>query len=249
MGGRGDVRRRGQVAAAVVVAVALFMSALGITSAWAEAGAGLPAYEGTQFPVIHSAADPEAYSWRVELGPRQTLRSASETEAVVEYPDGTIAFRIHAQKAHDADGTNVPTTIEVSEGDVITVIVHHREAPYAYPVMEGEGWILTYEEPVIVKGPPDEKELEEARRRVESANPAAEISPLPVASATCVVPSLEGLSLRAARLRLHAAHCSIGRIHLAAATTAGKGKVVKQFRAVGTELGAGAPVAVKLGSR
>jgi hypothetical protein len=49
-------------------------------------------------------------------------------------------------------------------------------------------------------------------------------------------------------VRLRAAHCAIGQVHLAAGATAGKGKVVKQFRAAGTDLAAGTPVAVKLGS-
>lgn len=242
-------RRR---AAAVAVATALVMSLLGATSAWADPGGGnLPTYEGIQIPAaIKSAADPEAYSWRVSLDPTQSLRAVSETEAVVEYPSGLIAFQIHAQPAHDLEGTNVPTTLEVSGGDVLTVIVHHREGSYVYPVTAGEGWTETYQEPVIVKGPPDETELEEARRRLEAANPPAVIPPTPLPpSSTCVVPTLQGLSLRAAKLRLHAAHCSIGEVHRAAGATASNGKVVKQFRAAGTELGAGSPVAVKLGSR
>lgn len=231
--------------------MALLVSVLGVTSACAETGGGgtLPTYEGTQFPVIYSAADPEAYSWRVELGPRQSLRWVSETEAVVEYPDGTVAFTIHPEKAHDFEGTNVPTTLEVSEGEVLTVTVHHREGSYVYPVTAGEGWTATYKEPVIVKGPPDEKELEEARRRTEEANLAAVIAPVGVPTVSCEVPAIQGFSLKAAKARLRAAHCSIGRVHLATGAGAGKGTVVKQFRAAGTELGAGAPVAVKLGSR
>lgn len=234
--------------AAVAVVTALLMSVLGATSAWAEAGGGgLPTYEGMQFPVIHSAADPEAYSWRVELGPRQTLRSVSETEAAVEYPDGTTAFTITADKAHDLEGTDVPTTLEVSEGDVITVVVHHREGSYVYPVSPGEPWVIILEG-TIVTDPLPEGLLQETERVIIEANPPAVIRPMPVpAAAPCNVPALEDLSLKAARARLHAAHCSIGRVHFAAGATAGKGKVVKQFRAVGTELGAGAPVAVKLG--
>jgi beta-lactam-binding protein with PASTA domain len=63
------------------------------------------------------------------------------------------------------------------------------------------------------------------------------------------VPSLHGLGLRSAKSSLRTANCAIGQVHLAKGATAGKGKVVKQFRAAGTELAAGAPVAVKLGSR
>jgi PASTA domain len=63
------------------------------------------------------------------------------------------------------------------------------------------------------------------------------------------VPTLRGYSLRGAMNRLRVAHCGIGAIHLAAGATAGKGTVVKQFHPAGTNLEAGAPVAVKLGSR
>lgn len=65
--------------------------------------------------------------------------------------------------------------------------------------------------------------------------------------ATCAVPSLRGLGLRAAKARLRADHCAIGQVHLARGTTKGKGRVVKQFRGAGTQLAAGARVAVKLG--
>jgi hypothetical protein len=43
--------------------------------------------------------------------------------------------------------------------------------------------------------------------------------------------------------------CGVGGVHLARGATRGKGKVVKQFRAAGTELTAGTPVAIKLGGR
>ena len=77
--------------------------------------------------------------------------------------------------------------------------------------------------------------------------PPAPLEPAPAAPIPCTVPALHGLSLHAAKARLRAAHCAIGQVRLAAGATAGKGKVVKQFRAAGTELAAGAPVAVKLG--
>jgi hypothetical protein len=233
---------------AIAAATVLLTSALGATSASAGSSGGeaLPTYDGRQFPAIKGAADPESYSWRVDLGPRQTLRSSSDTEAVVEYTDGTTAFIIHAEKAHDFEGADVPTTLEVSEEDALTVVVHHLEGSYVYPVTAGEGWTGTYET-TIIKGPPDEKEIEEARRRIEEANEPAEILPVPEPTVPCEVPALQDLSLAAAKARLRAAHCSVGRVHLAAGATAGKGKVVKQFRAAGTELPAKAPVAVKLG--
>jgi beta-lactam-binding protein with PASTA domain len=90
-----------------------------------------------------------------------------------------------------------------------------------------------------------ENPFAESERKIIEANPAATLEPLPIP--TCKVPSLDGYSLRGAKNRLRAAHCGIGAVHLATGATLGKGKVVKQFHAAGTELAAGAPVAVKLG--
>jgi hypothetical protein len=238
----------------VAFALALVVGAGGASSARAESGGDLPIYTGFEFPVIESAADPEDYSWRVELRNGQTLRSISPTEAEVDYASGHLAYEIDAEKASDANGTAVPTTLEVTEGDVITFVVHHREAAYRYPVVEGEGWSGGWREPTIIKGPPDEteiREMEEARRRAEEAERAAAVSATtaPSPSVICTVPALHDLSLAAAKSRLRGAHCGVGQVHLGAGATAGKGKVVRQFRDAGTELAAGTPVAVKLGVR
>jgi hypothetical protein len=114
------------------------------------------------------------------------------------------------------------------------VIVRHREVAYDYPVTPGAGWAGGFHTTTI--------ELTEPR-------PSSPEAPPPPAPILCTVPALRGLSLRAAKRRLRSAHCGIGQVHLAAGATAGAGKVVKQFRAAGTELAAGAPVAVKLGPR
>ena len=49
--------------------------------------------------------------------------------------------------AHDAVGKSVPTTLEVSPPNVVTLTVHHRAgnpaaggAPFTYPIFEGSGW-------------------------------------------------------------------------------------------------------------
>jgi hypothetical protein len=220
--------------------------ALGASPAAAEpSGEPLPTYDGDlTFPAIESLADPGEYCWRVEFhDPGDTLQSISDTEAAVVHESGVVGMVITTEKAHDAHGTEVPTTLEVSEGDVLTLVVHHREGAYIYPVQAGEGF--PWSDPTIVTGPPDEAELAAAKRRVEEANPPAPTLPPPTVS--CTVPALRGLSLRGAKLRLRAAHCGIGQVHLAGDATAGTGKVVKQFHLAGTELPAGAPVAVKLG--
>ena len=123
----------------------------------------------------------------------------------------------------------------------MTFIVHHRAgnpaaggAPFAYPITMGEGWAGGYHSVGYEMNEP--------------AKPPAPTPPAPAAP-TCAVPSLHGLSLKSAKARLRSADCSIGPVRLAPGASAGKGEVVKQFRTAGTELAAGTPVAVKLGSR
>jgi hypothetical protein len=219
----------------------------------AETGGGgeLPVYDGLMlFPPIQSAAEPEDFSWRVELSPGESLRLVSETEAAVDHEDGTRDFGITAEGARDAAATAVPTSLEVS-GDVVTLVVHHREAAYEYPVSDAFSWILISDES-IVPLPLPAGEFERLENLIRQANPAATpVQPNFAAGrrASCEVPSLQGLGLHAARAQLRGAHCAIGQVHLAPGATAAKGKVVKQFRAAGTQLAAGAPVAVKLESR
>jgi hypothetical protein len=238
----------------ICAAIASLVVAVAPAAAESGGAAELPVYDGIGFPAIKGPGDPEEYSWRVELGPRQTLVGVDETEAEVRYEDGLVAFTISSGPAHDANGATVPTTLLVSPGDVLTFIVHHQDgnpaaggAPFDYPVTAGFGWEGDYSTE-IVKGPPDEKEIaeelalaEEIRRAEQLVRDANQAAP------TCKVPSLGGFGLVAAKARLRGAHCAIGKVHLAAGASAGKGKVVKQFRAAGTELAAGAPVAVKLG--
>lgn len=169
------------------------------------------------------------------------MRQVDEHEVAVEYSGHVVAFTITAPLEHDAVGANVPTTLELTGKDVVTFFVHHRAgnpeadgAPFVYPISGGKGWAGGFFIGVVEMNEPQSPK----------AQPSA-IEPLP----GCVVPSLHGSSLRAAKARLRAAHCSMGQVHLAAGATAGKGKVVKQFRAAGAELAPGTAVAIKLGSR
>jgi PASTA domain len=193
---------------------------------------------------------PEEYPFRIDLGEEQFLEQVSPTEVDADYPGHSRAFAITAEPAHDAVGAAVPTTLELTARDIVTLTIHHREgnpaaawASFVYPISGGAGWAGGFRTIVV----PMENPFAEAERKIIEANPAATLEPLPVP--TCKVPSLDGYSLRGAKNRLRAAHCGIGAVHLAAAATAGKGKVVKQFHSAGTELAAGAPVAVKLGVR
>jgi hypothetical protein len=201
-----------------------------------------------QFPEITGPEAAEEYPFRVDLGGERFLEQASPTEVDVYYPGHLPAVAIKATEAHDADGATVPTTLELTAGDVVTLTVHHREgnpaaaaAPFDYPVVDGAGWPGGFQTVTV----PLENSLAELERKIIEANPAATLEPLPVP--TCKVPTLRGYSLRGAKNRLRAAHCGVGAVRLATGATVGKGKVVKQFHSPGTELAAGAPVAVKLG--
>ena len=233
---------------AVLVCVVL----VGQASATADP---LPVYGGLlAFPTIKSSADPERYSWRVALSPGQELRPIDEETAGVYYEDGTVAMVISAEPAHDANGAAVPTDISISEGEVVTLTVHHRAgnpatagASFAYPVSAGAGWEGGFST-VIVTGPKDETELREERearevreeRETLEAAERAERELAPI----CVVPRLKGGSVKASRLKLRAAGCDLGEIRGARSKTA---KVVRQYPEPGAARTAGAEVAVKLG--
>jgi hypothetical protein len=192
------------------------------------------------FPDIKGPEAPEEYPVRWDqMSPELSMRQVDDQEVVVEYPDGLTAWTIEAELAHDKDGATVPTTVKLTEGDIVTLIVHYRagnpaagHAPFVFPIVGGKGWEGGWFTGMV--------EMNEAKPPV--TQPTSPSVP------TCEVPSLHGLSLRAAKSRLRGAHCAIGQVRLAAGATTGKGKVVKQFHAAGTQLAAWAPVAVKLGS-
>jgi hypothetical protein len=226
-----------------------------VGQASATADSPLPVYDGLMaFPTIKSSADPEQYSWRIELGPGQELRPIDGATAGVYYEDGTVAIVISTELAHDANGAAVPTDISVSEGEVVTLTVHHRAgnpaaagASFTYPVSAGAGWEGGFST-VIVTGPKDETELREEREAREAreeretleAAERAEREPVPI----CAVPRLRGGSVKASRLKLRAAGCELGEIRGTRSKTA---KVIRQYPEPGTARTAGAEVAVKLG--
>jgi len=102
---------------------------------------------GMVFPEIQGPEGPEDYCWEVEMSHDQELVWIDDRHAAVYYNDSTLAFSIEAPPAHDVEGTTVPTTIAVSQGNLITLTVHHRAgnpaaggAPFDYPIIEGTGW-------------------------------------------------------------------------------------------------------------
>jgi streptogramin lyase len=100
-----------------------------------------PAYNGLMaFQAIRDAVGPESYSWEVRLGGGESLQQIDQQHAGVFWEDGTQAMLLTAQPAHDADGKGVETTVAVSEGNVVTLTVHHRVQGVTYPVVAGVGY-------------------------------------------------------------------------------------------------------------
>ncbi len=160
--------------------------------------AELPTYNGgMSFAEIQGPEGPEDFSWEVKLGEEEELKAIDDRQAGVFWEDGTQAMTITAVAAHDVVGTSVPTTLTVTEPNVITLTVHHRAgnpaaggAPFDYPVTQGEGWEGGFrtEEAIVIEGD------------------------RPPAPPTCVVPDLTDRTLRASRKILHRAHCKLGRV-------------------------------------
>lgn len=196
----------------------------------------LPPYDGgMSFHDIQGPDGPEEFSWELSLGEEQELRQVDDRHAAVYYADGVhIAFGIEATAAHDAEGTNVPTTLVVTQPNVITLTVHHRGAPFLYPVTSGAGWEGGFQT-VQIEGPPDEWELAHPPIR-GTTEPPQPTTP------TCVVPDLTGRTLRASRKILHRAHCLLG---LVRGERRREVRVTEQYRQVGKVLPAWTAVDVK----
>jgi hypothetical protein len=231
-----------------------FLAALVLLGAFsigaASASAALPVYEGDMsFPEIHGPSDPEEYSWEIRLDEGQELQQIDEEHAEVYYTEGHHpAFGIDAEPAHDAVGSTVPTSLTVTEGDILTLIVHHRAgnpaaggSPFVYPISPGEGWEGGFST-VIIQGPKDERELREERERL-----ARERESTAIPSAGCLVPKLKGLTLKRSKERLRNAGCRIGEVRKADDTRATAGKVVRQDPKPGRAMVAGTWVDIRLG--
>lgn len=97
------------------------------------------------------------------MGKGQELRQINGQLAEVLNEGGTSAATISAEPAHDATGADVPTSLEVSEGDVVTLFVHHRAGnpltgqPFVYPIVDGPGFERGFETATfsVLMPPPD----------------------------------------------------------------------------------------------
>jgi sugar lactone lactonase YvrE len=99
---------------------------------------------GMIFDAIREESAPREFSYEVHLGEEQFLEPIDSQHAEVYYAGRQPAFGITAEPAHDAVGTEVPTTLSVTGRDVITLTVHLNEGPggqpFVYPVTAGTGW-------------------------------------------------------------------------------------------------------------
>lgn len=233
---------------------AIAVLAVAATALPGTSAAALPIYEGTMaFPEIADSAGAEDYSWEVNLAEDQALRSVDDGHAEVYYVDAPehVAFGIEAGRAHDAGGANVPTTLAVPGGNVVTLTVHHRAgnplengAPFAYPVLPGSPWIVIDQGEIVVA--PLQEDLQSILRQIELASPAASVEGMPMPPPRCHVPRLEGSSLRAAKRRLRNAHCTLGRTVRRRTRASAEGGVIKQNPRAGTILAGGASVNLTL---
>ena len=199
----------------------------------ASAEEPLPPFDGAMsFQDIQGSDGPEEFSWAVKLDDEDELRAIDDTHAGVYWVGTeTLAMTITAGLAHAADGANVPTTLAVTQPNVITLTVHHRAgnpaaggAPFDYPVIAGAGWEGGFQQTKVDMGPPTEQ------------------TPAPTVL-RCAVPALSGLTLRAAIRQLRRSNCGIGAVRGERVRGA---RVIKQFRKAGRSLPAGARVGVKL---
>lgn len=214
----------------VLVAALLLSAAVAVVAAEEPPP---PPFDGLMsFHSIQGPDGPEEFSWAVKLADEEELRTIDDTHVGVYWTDTeTLATTITAGRAHAADGATVPTTIAVTQPNIITLTVHHRGgnsaaggAPFDYPISQGSGWEGGFQTYPVDMGPLTEQST-------------------PPPAPTCTVPGLAGRTLRAARRQLRRSQCALGEVRGERSRGA---RVVRQFRQPGRELPAGTEVGVKL---
>lgn len=120
-----------------------------------------PIYDGTQtFKAIRDESAPETYSWKILLNEGQTLKAIDSGHVSIFNSDESQALAITAEAAHDATGKAVPTSLSVSEGNVLTLTVKYKGQGVVYPVLGGPAFQSSYTLPVIWEPPPEESEID-----------------------------------------------------------------------------------------
>jgi len=179
----------------------------------------------------------------VVLSEGQELEQIDDQTAAVYYSEGhVLALTIEAEAAHDAVGVNVPTSLAVSGGALITLTVYHRAgnplaggAPFTYPIISGQGWAGGFQTEMVV-GPPDESELRAQREREEREAQGAK------RRRSCTVPTLKGESRRAAKRQLKRARCRLGTVRVREGSHRARVRVIRQRPKPGVVLLPGSPV-------
>ncbi len=230
------------------MAVALLLAVVGAlaVSAPAAGASELPKCGILDFSPITGPAGSGEYTCRLPLDEEQEARMEEGGWIAVYYPEpggDRISWTVTAPLAHDAIGTAVPTSLSLSEGDVVTLTVHHRfgdpaavGAPFVYPILDGKGWEGGFQ--TTVSDVPPQQPL---------GQPSVPAPPA-LAGPACAVPGLQHDSLRRARAQLRAAGCALGDVRRRPGASARSGHVVKQTPPPGTEGAVDLPVTVTLGA-
>jgi sugar lactone lactonase YvrE len=93
------------------------------------------------FDLLRSVGSPETLHFHVDLPEGAEMRADAGGGAEVLSGDGSALYRVPRPVSVDAQGTVVPTTLEV-KGDTLVVHVAHREADVAYPILVDPEWVF-----------------------------------------------------------------------------------------------------------
>jgi tripartite motif-containing protein 71 len=128
---------------------------------------------GISFSLIRDASASEHYGFELSLGPDMSLRQIDyKSVAVVYEKENVTAFMVSAVPAHDAIGTEVPTSLSKTGPNLVTLTVAHKSgspggSDFVYPVSGGTGWQGGYQtisfemnEPPPPASPTDEEAYE-----------------------------------------------------------------------------------------
>jgi YD repeat-containing protein len=92
-----------------------------------------PTSRGVEFfDVLRSAKSPETLRYRLDLPEGAVLRQSGEAATILT--DGEPTMRVRPPFGLDAQGTEVPVSMEV-QGDSLELSVPHREGDFAYPLL------------------------------------------------------------------------------------------------------------------
>ncbi|HTR74439.1 MAG TPA: PASTA domain-containing protein [Solirubrobacterales bacterium] len=155
---------------------------------------------------------------------------------------GSSAFELPASEALQTFGVDLPIQV----GDLVGLDNSGTEAKIG--VFDDPDSRATAWKPQVAEGgttmSPFEAPAEIAFDAEVETPPSA---PAPIVNAHCVVPRLKGKKLKAAKRKLKAARCKVGKVTIKKGVTARSGKVIKQGAKPGRVLAVGTKVKLVLG--